>query len=180
MRRTYTREQYLDLVDRAYKIVPNLSLSTDIIAGFCGETEEEHLDTLSLIEQVRYDHAYLFIYSERPGTYAARKYTDDIPDAVKKRRLDEIITVHRRMATERNIAEIGTIQTLLVEGTSKRRQDQLFGRTDSNKVVIFDRHEYQAGQYVNVRITDASSATLMGEALGLTTLAEGTGKLVGV
>jgi len=172
MRRTYSREQYLELVEKAYRIVPNLSLSTDIIAGFCGETEEEHRDTLSLLKQVRYDHAYMFMYSERPGTYAARKYQDDIPEDLKKRRLSEIIDLQTRIAADKNRADVGSLQTILVEGTSKRRIDQLFGRTDANKVVIFDAHNYQPGQYVQVRITGSTSATLLGEPLGVTTLAE--------
>lgn len=172
MRRTYTREQYLDLVERAYRIVPGLSLSTDIIAGFCGETEAEHLETLSLMEQVRYDHAYMFMYSERPGTYAARKFTDDIPEEVKKRRLTEIIQLQTRIAAEKNQADIGSIQTVLVEGTSKRSEAQVCGRADNNKMVVFDRENYQVGDYVQVQILSATSATLMGKPLHKTSLAE--------
>jgi tRNA-2-methylthio-N6-dimethylallyladenosine synthase len=171
MRRTYTREQYLDLVDRARKIVPGVSFSTDIIAGFCGETEEEHRDTLSLMEQVRYDHAYMFMYSERPNTYAQKKLVDDVPEDVKKRRLTEIINLQAGVSLERNRAEIGQEHLVLVEGPSKRSEDQFCGRTDSNKMVVFDRKDFDKGQYVRVRITDCTSATLFGEALEATTLA---------
>ncbi|MEM1093758.1 MAG: tRNA (N6-isopentenyl adenosine(37)-C2)-methylthiotransferase MiaB [Bacteroidota bacterium] len=172
MRRTYTREQYLDLVDRARTICPGISFSTDIIAGFCGETEEQHQDTLSLMEQVRYDHAYMFAYSERPGTYAARKYEDDIPEAVKKRRLSEIITLQNRISLAHNQTEIGQTHTVLVEGPSKRSDAQLCGRTDTNKMVVFDREDFQKGDYVEVSIDACTSATLMGHGLRKTTLAE--------
>jgi tRNA-2-methylthio-N6-dimethylallyladenosine synthase len=167
MRRTYTRDQYLALVDRARSIVPGLSLSTDIITGFCGETEDEHRDTLSLLEAVRYDHAFMFMYSERPDTYAARKYRDDVPEDVKKRRLTEVIERQTGIALERNRAEVGTVQTVLVEGPSRRSDAQLCGRADSNKMVVFDRREYQPGQYVDVRITDCTSATLIGDPVQL-------------
>lgn len=166
MRRTYSREQYLDLVDRAKRIVPGVSLSTDIIAGFCGETDEEHQDTLSLMEAVRYDHAYMFMYSERPDTYAARKYTDDVPEDIKKRRLTDIIELQSRISLEGNRQEIGREHVVLVEGTSRRSEDQLSGRSDTNKMVVFDRETYGPGQYVRVRITDCTSATLIGEAVG--------------
>lgn len=172
MRRTYTRDAYLALVERARTIVPGISLSTDVIAGFCGETEAEHADTLSLLEAVRYDLAFMFLYSERPDTYAARKYTDDVPEAVKKRRLAEIIALQTRIAAENNHAEIGQVHTVLIEGPSKRSDAQLCGRADNNKMVVFDRKAFQPGQYVRVRITGATSATLFGEALGVTTLAE--------
>ena len=165
MRRTYSREEYLDLIDRARRIVPGISFSTDIIAGFCGETEEQHRDTLSLMKLVRYDHAFMFIYSERPDTYAARKYEDDIPLDIKKRRLTEIIELQTSIAKEKNEAEIGRIHTALVEGPSKRSDEQLCGRTDTNKMAIFDRHDFQKGQYVQVRITGCTSATLLAEPL---------------
>ncbi|MFB3131981.1 MAG: tRNA (N6-isopentenyl adenosine(37)-C2)-methylthiotransferase MiaB [Rhodothermales bacterium] len=174
MRRTYTRDQYLDLIDRARAICPGLSLSTDIIAGFCGETEQEHRDTLSLMERIRYDHAFTFMYSERPETYAARKYTDDVPLDVKKRRLGEIIQLQNRISLENNRHEIGRVHTVLVEGPSKRSDDQYRGRTDSNKMVVFDRQDFEKGQYVRVRITDCTSATLLGEPMRVTTLAEAT------
>ena len=170
MRRTYSRDEYLDLVDRARRIVPGVSLSTDIIAGFCGETEDEHRDTLSLMEQVRYDHAYMFMYSERPDTYAARKYEDDVPEEVKKRRLSEIIQMQNGISLGNNQREIGRVHTVLVEGPSKRSDEQLCGRTDTNKMVVFDRGSLREGEYVRVRITECTSATLIGEALGHTTL----------
>ena len=172
MRRTYTREEYLALIERVKRIIPDVSLSTDVIAGFCGETEEDHQQTLSLMEQVRYDMAYMFAYSERPHTYAARKYVDDVPEPVKKRRLQEIIQLQQRISLENNQAEIGRVHVVLVEGPSKRSKEQLAGRTDTNKMVIFDRKQYQKGQYVRVRITGCTSATLLGEPLGVTTLAE--------
>jgi tRNA-2-methylthio-N6-dimethylallyladenosine synthase len=165
MRRTYTREQYLDLIERARAIVPGVAFSTDIIAGFCGETEEEHQDTLSLMEAVRYDHAFMFIYSERPNTYAQKKYDDDVPEDVKKRRLSEIIALQSKHALESNRRDIGTEQVVLVEGPSKRSDEQLAGRADTNKMVIFDRGDHQPGTYVRVRITDCTSATLFGEVL---------------
>ncbi len=162
MRRTYSREEYLDLITRAQRIVPGISFSTDIIAGFCGETEEEHQDTLSLMAQVRYDHAFMFIYSERPDTYAARKYQDDVPLEVKKRRLSEIIALQAQTSLARNREEIGRWHTVLVEGPSKRDEAQYCGRTDTNKMVIFDRAGLQRGDYARVRITDCTSATLFG------------------
>jgi tRNA-2-methylthio-N6-dimethylallyladenosine synthase len=163
MRRTYTRDEYLDLVARARRIVPGIAFSTDIIAGFCGETEEEHQDTLSLMRAVRYDHAFMFMYSERPNTYAQRKYEDDVPEEVKKRRLTEIINLQSEHSIESNRRDVGTEQIVLVEGSSKRSEEQLAGRIDSNKMVVFDRGDCQPGSYVKVRITDCTSATLFGE-----------------
>ena len=171
MRRTYTREKYLALIERARSICPGIALSTDIIAGFCGETEDQHRDTLSLMEQVRYDHAYMFKYSERPDTYAARKYKDDVPEDVKQRRLQEIIELQRQHSLASNQRDVGEVVTVLVEGTSKKSDAQLCGRTDTNKMVVFDREDYEKGEYVNVRVADCTSATLLGEPLGRTTLA---------
>jgi tRNA-2-methylthio-N6-dimethylallyladenosine synthase len=173
MRRTYTREAYLDLIETARRIVPEIALSTDIIAGFCGETEAEHADTLSLMEAVRYDHAFMFAYSERPATFAARKFEDDVPEAVKKRRLAEIIALQTRVSAERNAARIGRREIVLVEGPSKRSDQQLAGRTDANHMVVFDRPEGVAkGDYVWVDVRSATSATLLGVFVGKTTLAE--------
>jgi len=166
MRRTYTRDEYLDLVERARRIVPGVSLSTDIIAGFCGETEEEHRETLSLMEAVRYDLAYMFMYSERPDTYAARKLVDDVPEEVKKRRLTEIIELQTTISAANNAAEVGTEQVVLVEGPSRRSDERFCGRTDGNRMVVFDRAGVDAGRYVRVRITDSTSATLLGEVVG--------------
>jgi len=172
MRRTYTREEYLALTERAKELCPGVSLSTDIIAGFCGETEEQHRDTLSLMREVRYDHAYMFKYSERPQTYAARKLEDDVPEDVKQRRLEEIIELQNEHSKESNEAEIGRVHTVLAEGTSKKSDEQLFGRTDTNKGVVFDREDYEKGDYVKVRIDDCTSSTLLGTALEQTTMEE--------
>jgi tRNA-2-methylthio-N6-dimethylallyladenosine synthase len=172
MRRTYTREEYLSLIERARDLCPGVSFSTDIIAGFCGETEAQHEDTLSLMRAVRYDHAYMFKYSERPQTYAERKYEDDVPEDVKQRRLEEIIELQSEHALESNQKEIGRVHTVLVEGTSKKSDEQFFGRTDTNKGVVFDREDYEKGDYVKVRIDDCTSSTLLGTALEKTTLTE--------
>jgi tRNA-2-methylthio-N6-dimethylallyladenosine synthase len=171
MRRTYSREQYLRLIDQARALVPGIAFSTDLIAGFCGETDEEHAQTLSLMDRVRYDHAFMFAYSERPGTYAARKFSDDVPDEVKKARLTEIIRLQNQHSLASNLRDVGTIQTVLAEGPSKRSDEQLMGRTDANRVVVFDRQGYAPGDYVRVRIDSASSATLKGTPLGTTTMA---------
>lgn len=173
MRRTYSREQYLELIDRARAIVPGIAFSTDIIAGFCHETEAEHADTLSLMERVRYDHAFMFAYSERPDTYAARKYADDVPEDVKKRRLSEIITLQNGHSLESARRRVGTEQVVLVEGTSKRSDEQLRGRTDTNHMVVFDRPAgLETGDYAVVRVDDCTSATLLGSFVHKTTLAE--------
>ncbi len=163
MRRGYSADEYRALIERARRICPGVSLSTDIIAGFCGESEDEHQDTLALLEDIRYDHAFMFMYSERPDTYAARKYTDDVLEEVKKRRLSEIISLQKSISHENNQKEIGRIHTVLAEGASKRSEAQLCGRTDTNKMVIFDRGTLSAGMYVKVRITGCTSATLFGE-----------------
>ena len=166
MKRTYTRDQYLDLVERARKIVPGVALSTDIIAGFCDETEAEHQDTMSLMAQVRYEHAYMIMYSERPDTYAARKFTDNVPEHVKKRRLQEIIEQQSGISLESNQSEIGKEHIILVEGLSRRSDAQLSGRSDTNKMTVFDRQDFKKGDYVRVRITDCTSATLLATPLG--------------
>jgi len=169
MKRTYSREHYIDLIARAKKIVPGISFSTDIIAGFCDETEEEHQDTLSLMAEVRYDHAYMFMYSERPDTYAARKFEDNVPEEVKKRRLQEIIQLQGGISLETNQAEIGQEHIVLVEGESRRSSAQLSGRTDTNKMTVFDRQDFAKGDYVRVKITDCTSATLIATPLGKVT-----------
>nr|WP_270049198.1 tRNA (N6-isopentenyl adenosine(37)-C2)-methylthiotransferase MiaB [Cyclonatronum proteinivorum] len=166
MRRPYTREAYLSLIDRMKEIIPGVALSTDIITGFCGETEAQHEDTLSLMDIVRYDLAYMFAYSERERTLAHRKFEDDIPEEVKKRRLSEIIELQMRNQAALNREEIGRTHLVLVEGESKRNAAQLSGRTDTNKMVVFDRMDYQPGEYVKVRITDRTAATLKGKPLG--------------
>ena len=170
MRRPYTREQYLELIQHMRKIIPGVSLSTDMITGFCGEKEEEHLDTMSLMKTVRYDLAYMFAYSERERTLAHRKYEDDVPEEVKKRRLTEIITQQMNIQEELNREEIGKRHLVLVEGASKRSDEQVSGRTDSNKMVVFDKGEFQKGDYVEVEITDCTSATLMATAVKKSTI----------
>ena len=171
MRRTYSRDEYLALVERARAAVPGISFSTDLIAGFCGETEAEHADTLSLMEAVRYDHAFMFTYSERPDTYAARKLADDVPEDVKKRRLQEIIALQTTHALALNEARVGRREVVLVEGASKRSDDRLRGRTDSNHMVVFDRPAgLGAGDYAVVEIDDCTSATLLGTFVAATTL----------
>lgn len=172
MRRPYTREQYLELVDKMHDIIPGLTLSTDIITGFCDETEEEHEDTLSLMAKVEYDLAYMFAYSERGRTLAQRKYEDNVPEEVKKRRLSEIIEQQMDIQEKLNKKEIGRRHLVLVEGTSKRSDEQLCGRTDTNKMVVFDREDYEKGDYVEVTITDCTSATLMGDPIKKSSIQE--------
>ncbi|HKL20123.1 MAG TPA: tRNA (N6-isopentenyl adenosine(37)-C2)-methylthiotransferase MiaB [Halalkalibaculum sp.] len=172
MRRPYTREQYLDLIDTMRDIIPGVTLSTDIITGFCDETEEEHEDTMSLMAKVKYDLAYMFAYSERGRTLAQRKYEDNVPEDVKKRRLSEIIEQQMNIQEELNKQEIGKKHLVLVEGTSKRSDEQFRGRTDTNKMVVFDRKDYRKGDYVEVTINDCTSATLMGEPIRKSSIEE--------
>ena len=165
MNRTYTREWYLAKVKRIREIMPHCGLSTDVISGFCTETEEEHQDTLNLIEQCRFDMAYMFSYSERPGTLAARRYTDDVPEDVKKRRLTEIINIQNANQRETTKLMIGKTYEVLIEGNSKRSEDDWYGRNSQNMVVVFPKGNYnlKKGDYVNVIINDATQATLIGE-----------------
>jgi tRNA-2-methylthio-N6-dimethylallyladenosine synthase len=163
MNRTYDREWYLGKIDRIRAILgDDCGISHDMISGFCSETEDEHQDSLTLMEYARFDYGYMFAYSERPGTLAAKKYPDDIPEAVKKRRLSEIIALQQRISLECNQRHIGQVQRVLVEGTSKRSEAELFGRNDQNKVVIFPCGTHQKGDYVNVLVSECSSATLKG------------------
>jgi tRNA-2-methylthio-N6-dimethylallyladenosine synthase len=164
MNRTYNREWYLNRILKIREILGDeCGISSDMIAGFCTETEEEHQDTLSMMDIVQYDFSYMFYYSERPGTLAAKKYTDDIPLAVKKRRLQEIINKQSQLSLNRNQKDIGKIQELLIEGLSKRSDEQLKGRNSANKVVIIPKGNLKIGDYVNARITDCTPATLFGE-----------------
>jgi len=163
MNRTYTREWYLHKVSRIQEILPGCALSTDIISGFCGETEEDHQNTISIIKECAFDLAYMYSYSERPGTLAARRYADDISDEVKNRRLSEIITVQRENSRLSNLKDIGQVYTVLVEGPSKKNPEEYSGRTDKNKMVVFPRGTVNKCDYVNVRITSATSGTLIGE-----------------
>ncbi|WP_295120988.1 tRNA (N6-isopentenyl adenosine(37)-C2)-methylthiotransferase MiaB [uncultured Chitinophaga sp.] len=165
MNRTYTREWYMKKVDRIKQILPDCALSTDMITGFCTETEEDHQDSLSMMEYARYELAYMFAYSERPGTLAARRYQDDIPEDVKKRRLTEIIAVHRQHSLEGMQKEVGKTRVVLVEGTSKKSEHELYGRTDQNKVVVFPKEHYKKGDYVTVTIHDCTAGTLLGTAV---------------
>ena len=163
MNRKYDRQWYLDRVEAIKRIVPECGLSTDIFSGFHSETEEDHQESLSLMEMCGYDSAFMFKYSERPGTYASKNLADDVPEEVKVRRLNEIIALQNRLSAEANQRCIGKVYEVLVEGVSKRSREQLFGRTEQNRVVVFDRGTHRVGDFVNVRITEASSATLKGE-----------------
>lgn len=163
MNRKYTREWYLDRIRAIRHYMPDCAITTDLIAGFSGESEEEHLDTLSLMREVGYDFAFMFKYSERPGTFASKHLGDDVPDEVKSRRLQEIIALQNELGLASYRRDVGKEFTVLVEGVSKRNEEQLFGRTSQNKVVVFDRGNHTAGDYVRVRVTDCTSATLMGE-----------------
>lgn len=165
MNRTYDREWYLNRIDAIRQIVPEAAISTDIIAGFCTETEAEHQDTLSLMETVKYEMAYMFFYSERPGTLAAKKYKDDVPEETKKRRLQEIVDLQMKHSLIRNKQDVGKTFEVLVEGFSHRSTNHLFGRNSQNKVVVFPKGNVQIGQYVQVEITDCTAATLKGKVL---------------
>jgi tRNA-2-methylthio-N6-dimethylallyladenosine synthase len=165
MKRKYTREHYMNRISAIQKYLPGASISTDIIAGFCGETEEEHQQTLSLMEWAEYDFAYMFKYSERPDTYAAQNYRDDVNEEVKTRRLNEIIQLQMKLSLESKEKDVGQEYEVLVEGTSKKSEEHLFGRSSQNKVVVFPKGTYKPGDYVTVRIRSCTSATLIGEAV---------------
>lgn len=165
MNRKYTREWYLDRVAAIRRIVPDCGLSTDIFAGYCGETEDDHQLSLSLMRACQYDSAFMFKYSERPGTYASKNLPDDIPEETKIRRLNELIALQNQLSAESNQRCIGREYDILIEGVSKRSREQLFGRTEQNKVVIIDRGSFHIGDTVRVRITESSSATLKGVAV---------------
>ena len=163
MNRKYDREWYLERVAAIRRIIPDCGLSTDIFSGFHSETEEDHQQSLSLMEECAYDSAFMFKYSERPGTFASKHLPDDVPEEVKVRRLEEIIALQNRLSAESNARCVGRVYEVLAEGTSKRSRDQLFGRTEQNRVVVFDRGTHRVGDLVTVRITEATSATLKGE-----------------
>lgn len=163
MNRKYTREWYLDRIAAIRRIVSEASIATDLFCGFHSETEEDYQETLSLMREVRYDAAFLFKYSERPGTYAAKHLPDTVSEEEKVRRLQGMIDLQNQLSEESNLRDIGKEFEVLIEGFSKRSREQLFGRTSQNKVVIFDKKNYKVGQFVKVRITRASSATLFGE-----------------
>jgi len=163
MNRGYTREWYLDRINAIHKYIPNCSISTDIIVGFCGETEEEHQATLSLMDEVGFTFAFMYTYSERPKTLAERKYEDDIPQEVKSKRLTEIINKQRAFSLQNNKNQIGKTVTVLVEGFSKKSKDDLSGRDERNSVVVFPKKNANKGEYVQVKITECTSSTLIGE-----------------
>ena len=163
MNRGYSREWYLDRIDAIKRIVPDCAISTDIITGFCGETEEEHQDTLSLMDIVEYDFAYMFKYSERPKTLAERRFDDDVPEDIKGRRLTEVINKQVEQSLKSHQKQIGKIQKVLVEGPSKRSEDHFCGRNGRNSMVVFPKGGLVKGQYVMVKITDCTSATLLGD-----------------
>ncbi len=163
MNRTYSREWYMNRVEAIRRIIPECAITSDVIAGFCGETDEEHADTLSMIDFVKYDMSYMFKYSERPGTFAARKYKDDVDEEVKSRRLDEIIAKQSGYSLERNKEAVGQTQKILVEGFAKKGPHQQCGRNSQNKMVVFPTQDHvQPGDYVMVKMDDCSQATLIG------------------
>ena len=164
MNRTYDREWYTHKIDSIREILGyDCGISSDMITGFCSETENEHQDTLSLMDYVKYDFSYMFFYSERPGTLAEKKYEDDIPLDVKKRRLNEVITKQQQHSLERNQRDIGKTFEVLVEGYSKRSNEQMQGRNTANKVIIFDADDAKKGQYISVKVNECTAATLFGE-----------------
>lgn len=163
MNRGYSREWYLERIDAIKRIIPDCAISTDIITGFCGETDAEHAETLSLMDSVQYDFAYMFKYSERPKTLAERRFADDVPENVKGKRLDQIIEKKLVSSLASNKRQIGTVQKVLIEGKSKRSDEHLCGRTGRNSMAIFPKLDCEKGQYVMVRIDECTSATLMGE-----------------
>ena len=166
MNRLHTREEYFELIDNIRKIIPDCAISQDMITGFPTETEEDHQDTLSLMEYVKYDFGFMFAYSERPGTLAARKLEDDIPEDVKKRRLTEIINLQQQHSLYRTREHLGKVEEVLIEGPSKKSDAHWMGRNTQNTVVVFPKEHYKVGEFVNVKINDCTSATLIGEAVG--------------
>lgn len=162
MNRTYSREWYIAKVNRIRELIPDCGLSTDMITGFCTETEEDHQQSLSLMEYCKYDLAYMYFYSERPGTLAARRFEDDVPLDIKKRRLQEMIDMHRVHSLQSMQRDVGKTFKVLVEGTSKKSEDDLFGRTDQNKVVVFPKENLKPGEYVSVKIEQCTAGTLIG------------------
>jgi tRNA-2-methylthio-N6-dimethylallyladenosine synthase len=165
MNRTYTREWYIAKVNQVKNIIPECGISSDIIAGFCTESEEDHDDTLSIMEHSNYDMSYMFIYSERPGTLAARRYKDDVPEEIKKRRLQEIVALQGKLSFESNQRDIGKSFKVLIEGDSKRSSDDWMGRNTQNKVIVFSKGNYdlKKGDYAWVKVNDCTQATLLGE-----------------
>ncbi|MEO6851661.1 MAG: radical SAM protein, partial [Mucilaginibacter sp.] len=167
MNRTYDRDWYINRIDAIRRIIPGCAISTDVITGFCSETEEEHQDTLSMMDYVHYDFAYMFMYSERPGTLAAKRYADDIPDQVKRNRLKEIVAKQQEHSFIRLQTQLGKVQKVLIEGFSKKSDQDYCGRSDQNAMVVFPVTEnYKPGQYVNVLVERTTTATLIGVVVG--------------
>jgi len=164
MNRKYTRDWYMDRVNAIRKIIPDCGLTTDIFVGYHSETEEDHQLSLSLMKEVGYDSAFMFKYSERPGTYASKNLPDDVPEELKLRRLAELIELQTKLSAEANAKNVGNEYDILIEGASKRSREQLFGRTEQNKVVIIDRGNHHIGDTVRVKINNSTSATLFGDA----------------
>jgi tRNA-2-methylthio-N6-dimethylallyladenosine synthase len=165
MNREYTREWYMDRISAIRSIMPECAISTDIITGFCTETEDDHKETLSLMECAGYDFAYMFKYSERPGTRAARKYSDDVPEEIKSKRLNEIISLQNKLSVRSKKQDVGRVFEVLIEDFSKRSKDYLSGRTSQNKVVVFQGNGRRKGEYVSVKIESSTSATLLGKTI---------------
>jgi tRNA-2-methylthio-N6-dimethylallyladenosine synthase len=165
MNRTYTREWYMAKVDRIRELLPGCGITSDIIAGFCSETEVDHMDTLSIMEYSNYDYSYMFCYSERPGTLAQRRYADDVDEKVKKRRLTEIVEMQNRLSLESNQRDMGRVFEVLIEGTSKKSEANWMGRSSQNKVVVFPKgnHEFKPGDYVHVKVDKCTQGTMMGK-----------------
>ncbi|HRZ33261.1 MAG TPA: MiaB/RimO family radical SAM methylthiotransferase, partial [Flavobacterium sp.] len=166
MNRQHTREEYMTLIDKIKAIIPNCSISQDMITGFPTETEEDHQDTLSLMKYVKYDFGYMFAYSERPGTLAARKLEDDVPEEVKKRRLQEIVDLQQELSLERTKRFVGQTVEILIEKESKKSSAHWSGRNSENTVAVFPKENYKVGDFVLVKINDCTTATLIGEAIG--------------
>ncbi|NNC95846.1 MAG: tRNA (N6-isopentenyl adenosine(37)-C2)-methylthiotransferase MiaB [Chitinophagales bacterium] len=165
MNRTYDREWYMNRIEAINRIIPDCGISTDVITGFCSESEEDFQDTLSLMKEVEYDMSYMFFYSERPGTLAAKRYKDDIPLEVKKKRLSRVIELQQSISLKKNKEDIGKTFEVLVEGVSKKSKTHLYGRNTQNKVIVFPDEGIRKGDFVNVKVTDCTSATLLGELL---------------
>ncbi|WP_420551497.1 tRNA (N6-isopentenyl adenosine(37)-C2)-methylthiotransferase MiaB [Tenacibaculum aiptasiae] len=166
MNRQHTREEYIELVDNIFRIIPEMALSQDMIAGFCGETEQDHQDTLDLMRHVKYDFGFMFAYSERPGTLAAKKMPDDVPLDVKKRRLQEVIDLQQEHSLYRTRQHLGKVEEVLIEGTSKKNPNEWKGRNTQNTIIVFPKEHYKLGDFVNVKVEDCTSATLRGTAVG--------------
>jgi len=165
MNRTYSREWYINKINRIKEILPDCGISTDMITGFCTETEEDHQDSLSLMEYCKYDLAYMYFYSERPGTLAARRFEDDVPLEIKKRRLQEMVDLHRIHSLESMQKDVGKICKVLIEGESKKTSEEFYGRNDQNKVVVFPKLNFKKGEYVHVKIERCTAGTLIGKVI---------------